>query len=283
MGGGLPQPGRAQRAHGATRGNRRSDPVLPDEQARTRARHTHACCMQSANAVRRCSPPRPVALRDAACLECKPAALTRQSACTAEKPSLQRRSNSSSPPSASLIGEKLGQAARLFCLLLFWAQLPSKSVSTTTAAVGHIMLFRYYAEEAFSFMVCQHAPHAMRVLDMQDFHALRQGGVMSNQHSHILARKGGAAAWRTHHIYWLRRPGAGGQRQRHHSAADPGSPTVSIFVRHSVARAGCDPKVEMDVALIGPPPWSMTARASITASVRVRTQSVDLAHTSGRT
>lgn len=37
-------------------------------------------------------------------------------------------------------------------------------------------LLRYYAEEAFSFLVRQHAPQAMRVLDMQDFHALRQGG-----------------------------------------------------------------------------------------------------------
>ncbi len=49
--------------------------------------------------------------------------------------------------------------------------------------VGRFMLFRYYAEEAFSFMVRQHAPQAMRVLDMQDFHALRQGGVMKRQPS----------------------------------------------------------------------------------------------------
>ena len=45
------------------------------------------------------------------------------------------------------------------------------------------MLLRYYAEEAYSFMVRQHAPQAMRVLDMQDFHALRQGRGMDHQYS----------------------------------------------------------------------------------------------------
>ena len=34
---------------------------------------------------------------------------------------------------------------------------------------------RFYAEEQFSFRVRELAPGALRVLDMQDFHALRAG------------------------------------------------------------------------------------------------------------
>ena len=34
---------------------------------------------------------------------------------------------------------------------------------------------RFYAEEAFSFHVRQHLPETLRILDMQDMHALRQG------------------------------------------------------------------------------------------------------------
>lgn len=34
---------------------------------------------------------------------------------------------------------------------------------------------RFYAEEAFSFHVQQQLPDTLRVLDMQDMHALRQG------------------------------------------------------------------------------------------------------------
>ena len=34
---------------------------------------------------------------------------------------------------------------------------------------------RFYTEEAFSFLVHRHAPDCLRILDMQDLHALRQG------------------------------------------------------------------------------------------------------------
>ncbi len=34
---------------------------------------------------------------------------------------------------------------------------------------------RFYTEEAFSFNVHRHASQALRVLDMQDLHSLRQG------------------------------------------------------------------------------------------------------------
>lgn len=40
--------------------------------------------------------------------------------------------------------------------------------------VGH----RFYAEEAFSFHVQQQLPDTLRVLDMQDMHALRQGKLL---------------------------------------------------------------------------------------------------------
>ncbi|KAL4458640.1 hypothetical protein ABPG75_013505 [Micractinium tetrahymenae] len=41
------------------------------------------------------------------------------------------------------------------------------------AAPAAVVFDRFYNEEAFSFCVRELAPHALRVLDMQDFHALR--------------------------------------------------------------------------------------------------------------
>ena len=39
----------------------------------------------------------------------------------------------------------------------------------------HVALCRFIAEEAFSFRMRELAPDALRILDMQDFHTLRNG------------------------------------------------------------------------------------------------------------
>ncbi len=47
---------------------------------------------------------------------------------------------------------------------------------------------RFYSEEAYSFRVCDIAPEALRVLDMQDMHCLRKGNQVAyavmHQHLH---------------------------------------------------------------------------------------------------
>ena len=97
--------------------------------------------------------------------------LTHQLMHAAEKQNSRKRCRSFNPPYASSIGTVLGHTAA-----------PGKhqhvlsAVHTLADASEQVhRLLRYYAEEAFSFLVRQHAPQAMRVLDMQDFHALRQG------------------------------------------------------------------------------------------------------------
>ena len=44
-------------------------------------------------------------------------------------------------------------------------------------------------KEAFSFLVRQHAPQALRVLDMQDFHALRRGAALASLSPVTAARR----------------------------------------------------------------------------------------------